>query len=90
LPAGGRPVFKIQAANDYLQSYDACITDFKEAYRQMRQGEMVKYEAVIARLTEIQSKGDQIRAELSPEEQQAFSEYLARKAQELAQPNRNQ
>jgi hypothetical protein len=90
LPAGGRPVFKNQAANDYLESYDAFITDFKEAYRQMRQGEMAKYEAVIARATEIQSKGDQIRGQLSPEDQQEFSEYLARKAQELAQPDRNQ
>ena len=85
LPAGGRPVFKNQAANDYLESYDAYITDLKEAYRQMRQGEMAKYEAVIVRVAEIQSKEDQIRGQLSPEEQQEFTEYLARKAQELGQ-----
>jgi hypothetical protein len=89
LPAGGRPVFKNQAANDYLESYDAYITDFKEAYRQMRQGEMAKYEAVIARVAEIQSKGEQIRGELSLEEQEEFTEYLARRAQELAQSDRN-
>lgn len=89
-PAGARPVFKNQAANDYLESYDAYIKDFKEAYRQMKQGEMARYEAVIARVAEIQSKGDQIRSELSPEEQKEFTEYLARKAQELAQPDLNQ
>jgi hypothetical protein len=89
-PADARPVFKNQAANDFLQSYDAYIKDFKEAYRQMKQGEMARYEAVIARIAEIQNKEDQIRSELSPEEQKEFTEYLARKAQELAQPDLNQ
>ena len=89
-PAGGRPVFQNQAANDYLESYDVYIKDFKEAYRQMKQGEMAKFEAVITRIGEIQSQGDRIRSELSPEEQKEFDEYLARKAQELAQPDRNQ
>jgi len=89
-PAGGRPVFQNQAANDHLESYDAYIRDFKEAYRQMKQGEMAKFEAVIARIAEIQSKGDRIRNELSPEEQKEFNEYLARKAQELGQLEQNQ
>ena len=32
----------------------------------MKQGEMAKFEAVIPRIAEIQSKGDRIRSELSP------------------------
>jgi hypothetical protein len=85
LPTGGRPIFKNQAANDYLESYDAYIKDFKEAYRNMKQGNMVKYEAVIGRTEELQSKGEQVRKELTSEEQREFSEYLDRKAQELGQ-----
>lgn len=87
---GGRPVFKNQAANDYLKSYDAYIEDFKAAYEDMKQGKLTKYEAVIARAAEVQSKGERIQSQLNPEEQKEFSAYLARKAQELGQANRNQ
>jgi hypothetical protein len=89
LLAGGRPVFKNQAANDYLESYDAYIKDFKEAYREMKQGNMAKYEAVIARIEELQAKGEQVQKELSSEEQRVFSEYIDRKAQELGQSDQN-
>jgi hypothetical protein len=89
LLAGGRPVFKNQAANDYLESYDAYIKDFKEAYRNMKQGNMVKYEAVIARTEELQSKGEQVQKELSSEERREFSEYIDRKAQELGRSDQN-
>lgn len=85
LPTGGRPVFKNQATNDYLESYDAYIKDFKEAYRDMKQGNMAKYEAVIGRTEELQSKGEQVKKDLTSEEQREFSEYLDRKAQELGQ-----
>jgi hypothetical protein len=89
LLTGGRPVFKNQAANDYLESYDAYIKDFKEAYRDMKQGNMVKYEAVIARTGELQSKGEQVQKELSSEERREFSEYIDRKALELGQSDQN-
>ena len=53
----------------------------------MKQGEMAKFEVVIARIAEIQSKGDRIRSELSPEEQKEFNEYLGRRPQTSLTPN---
>jgi hypothetical protein len=80
-----RPTFSSQSANEYVQSYDAYIDDFKLAYKAMRQGDMTKYQVVIQRAHELQSKGEKLGGELSPEEQARFADYLNRKANELAQ-----
>jgi hypothetical protein len=80
-----RPTFSSKSANEYVQSYDAYINDFKLAYQAMRQGDMTKYQAVIQRAHELQSKGEKLGGELSPEEQARFADYLNRKANELAQ-----
>jgi len=80
-----RPTFSSQSANEYVQSYDAYINDFKLAYQAMRQGDMTKYQVVIQRAHELQSKGEKLGGELSPEEQARFADYLNRKADELAQ-----
>jgi hypothetical protein len=86
-----RPTFSSKSANEYVQSYDAYINDFKLAYQAMRQGDMTKYQAVIQRAHELQSKGEKLGGELSPEEQARFADYLNRKANELAQfANQNQ
>jgi hypothetical protein len=80
-----RPTFSSQSANEYVQSYDAYINDFKLAYQAMRQGDMTKYQVVIQRAHELESKGEKLGGELSPEEQRLFADYLNRKANELAQ-----
>ncbi|MBV8378185.1 MAG: hypothetical protein JO279_14410 [Verrucomicrobia bacterium] len=74
-----------QPANDYLQSYEAYIRDFKTAYKAMREGDMTKYQAVIDGAKELQKKSQKLSGELSPEEQQRFANYLNKKAAELSQ-----
>ena len=74
-----------QSANEFLQSYDAYISDFKMAYHAMKQGDMTKYQTVIQRARELQTKGDKLGGELSPDEQKRFADYLNKKADELVQ-----
>jgi hypothetical protein len=81
----GRPTFSSESANEYVQSYDAYINDFKMAYQAMKQGDMMKYQAVIQRAHELENKGEKLGGELSQEEQARFADYLNRKADELAQ-----
>ena len=81
----GRPTLSSQSANEYLQSYDAYISDFKMAYHAMKQGDMTKYQTVIQRARELQTKGEKLGGELSPDEQKRFADYLNKKADELAQ-----
>jgi hypothetical protein len=81
----GRPTLSSQSANEYLQSYDAYINDFKMAYHAMKQGDMTKYQTVIQRARELQTKGEKLGGELSPDEQKRFADYLNKKADELAQ-----
>jgi hypothetical protein len=81
----GRPTLSSQSANEYLQSYDAYINDFEMAYQAMKQGDMTKYQTVILRARELQTKGEKLGGELSPDEQRRFAEYLNKKAEELAQ-----
>ena len=83
--ANARPMFSSQSANEYIQSYDAYIDDFKQAYKAMKQGDMAKYQAVLQRAHELQSRGEKLGGELSPEEQVRFADYLSKKADELAQ-----
>ena len=80
-----RPTFSSQSANEYVQSYDAYINDFKLACEAMRQGDMTKYQAVIQRAHELETKAEKLGGELSPEEQARFADYLNRRANELAQ-----
>jgi hypothetical protein len=80
-----RPTLSSQPANEYLQSYDAYITDFKMAYHAMKQGDMTKYQTVILRARELQTKGEKLGGELSPDEEKRFADYLNKKADELAQ-----
>ncbi len=77
--------FSSQPANEYLQSYDAYISDFKMAYHAMKQGDMTKYQNVILRAHELQTKGEKLGGELSPDEEKRFADYLNKKADELAQ-----
>ena len=81
----GRPTLSSQPANEYLQSYDAYISDFKMAYHAMKQGDMTKYQTVILRAHELQTKGEKLGGELSPDEEKRFADYLNKKADELAQ-----
>jgi hypothetical protein len=80
-----RPTFSSQSANEYVQSYDAYINDFKLAYQAMKRGDMTKYQTVIQRAHELESKGEKLGGELSPEEEARFADYLSKKADELAQ-----
>jgi hypothetical protein len=81
----GRPTLSSKSANEYLQSYDAYISDFKSAYEAMKQGDMSKYQSVIQRAMELQTKSEKLAGELTPEEEQRFANYLNKKANELAQ-----
>ena len=74
-----------QPANEYLKSYDAYINDFETAYQAMKQGDMSKYQIVIQRARELQTKGEKLGGELSPDEEKRFADYLNKKADELAQ-----
>ena len=74
-----------QSANEYLRSYDDYITDFKSAYKAMKEGDMTKYQSVIQRARELQTKSEKLGGELNPEEERQFADYLNRKANELAQ-----
>ena len=51
----------------------------------MKQGDMSKYQIVIQRARELQTKGAKLGGELSPDEQKRFADYLNKKADELAQ-----
>jgi flagellin-specific chaperone FliS len=73
-----------RSANEYLESYDAYINDFKTAYRAMKQGDMTKYRSVIQRAQELQTKSEKLAGELNPEEEQQFANYLNKKANELS------
>jgi hypothetical protein len=55
------------------------------AYHAMKQGDMTKYHTVIERARELQTKGEKLGGELSPDEQKRFADYLNKKADELAQ-----
>ena len=68
-----------------MQSYDTYISDFKTAYHAMKQGDMTKYQTVIRRALELQSKSDKLAGELNPEEEQRFADYLSKKENELAE-----
>ena len=74
-----------KSANEYLQSYDDYISDFKTAYQAMKQGDVTKYRTVIQRAHELQTKSDKLSGELNPEEEQRFADYLNKKANELSQ-----
>ena len=80
-----RPTLSSQSANEYLQSYDDYISDFKSAYKAMKEGDMTKYRSVIQRAQELQTKSAKLGGELNPEEEQRFANYLNKKANELAQ-----
>ena len=80
-----RPQFANQSANDFVQSYDAFIADFKAAYEAMKNRDMSKYEAVILRAQELETKGEKLEGDLSPEEQKKFADYLNHRANELAE-----
>ena len=51
----------------------------------MKQGDMTKYQTVIQRARELQTKGEKLGGELTPDEQKRFADYLNKKADELAQ-----
>lgn len=55
------------------------------AYHAMKKGDMTKYQTVILRAHELQSKGEKLGGELSPDEEKRFADYLNKKADELAQ-----
>ena len=74
-----------QPANEYFQSYDAYISDFKMAYHAMKQGDMTKYQSVILRAQELQTKSERLGGELNPEEEKRFADYLNKKANELSE-----
>jgi hypothetical protein len=80
-----RPQFSSPSVNDYVQTYDAYVSDFKTAYVAMKQGDMSKYQTVIQRAQELETKGNNLQGELPPDEQQRFAEYLNKRANELAQ-----
>jgi hypothetical protein len=80
-----RPTLSSRSANEYLQSYDDYITDFKSASKAMKEGDMTKYQTVIQRAHELQTKSEKLGGELNPEEEQRFANYLNKKANELAQ-----
>jgi hypothetical protein len=80
-----RPTLSSQSANEYLRSYDDYISDFKSAYKAMKEGDMTKYQSVIQRARELQTKSEKLGGELNPQEEQQFADYLNRKANELAQ-----
>jgi flagellin-specific chaperone FliS len=68
-----------------MQSYELYISDFKTAYRAMKNGDMTKYQTVIQRAQELKTKSDKLAGELNPEEEQRFANFLNKKANELAQ-----
>jgi hypothetical protein len=80
-----RPTLSSRSANEYLQSYDDYITDFKSASKAMKEGDMTKYQSVIQRAHELRTKSEKLGGELNPEEEQRFANYLNKKATELAQ-----
>jgi hypothetical protein len=80
-----RPTLSSRSANEYLQSYDDYITNFKSAYKAMEEGDMTKYQSVIQHAHDLRTKSEKLGGELSPEEEQRFANYLNRKANELAQ-----
>jgi hypothetical protein len=80
-----RPTLSSRSANEFLQSYDDYITDFKSASKAMKEGDMTKYQTVIQRAHELRTKSEKLGGELNPEEEQRFANYLNKKANELAQ-----
>jgi hypothetical protein len=80
-----RPTLSSRSANEYLQSYDDYVTDLKSASKAMKEGDMTKYQTVIQRAHELQTKSEKLGGELNPEEEQRFANYLNKKANELAQ-----
>jgi hypothetical protein len=80
-----RPTFKSDLANQYVATYDSYIEEFKVAYEAMKHNDLSKYQTVVAKAQELQSQGEQLAGELSPEEQRKFADYLNRKSDELAQ-----
>jgi hypothetical protein len=85
-----RPTFSNQSVNEYLESYEAYVDDFKQAYEEMKHGDMTKYQTVVQRARDLQSKGEKLGGELSPEEQSRFAEYLNKKADELKRFSQSQ
>jgi hypothetical protein len=78
-----RPKFANPEVNEYLDKFDTYLTDFRIAYLEMRQGNMTKFQAMIERAKEIQTKGEQIQAQLTPEEQKEFEDYVSSKSEQL-------
>jgi len=80
-----RPTLSSRSANEYLQSYDDYIANFKSAYKGMKEGDVTKYQSVIQRAHELRTKSEKLGGELNPEEERRFADYLNKKANELAQ-----
>jgi hypothetical protein len=76
--------FASQAANKFVESYDAFIADFKTAYEAMKDRDMTKYEAILLRAHELETEGEKLESGLSSDEQKKFADYLNRRADELA------
>ncbi len=81
--AVARPRFTNPAANEYLDNFDAYLRDFQAAFVLMQRGDMSKFQAMTGRAKEIQERAEQIRSQLSPEEQKLFQDYIDRQTDEL-------
>jgi hypothetical protein len=78
------PHFASAEANEYVQTYEAYIQNFRTAYIQMmKDADLSGYSRLIAQAQELQARGEQIEEELDPREREAFGKYLDAKAEEV-------
>jgi hypothetical protein len=77
-------ILSSQSVSEYLQSYDAYISDFKVVYEAMKQGDLTKHQAIIQRAKELQAQGEKLGCELNADQQKQFADHLNKKADELA------
>jgi hypothetical protein len=78
------PHFASAEANEYVQTYEAYIQNFRAAYiRMMKDADLSEYGRLIAQAQELQARGEQIQEELDPSEREALGKYLDAKAEEV-------
>lgn len=78
------PHFASAEANEYVQSYEAYLQNFRTAYiRMMKDADLSGYGRLIAQAQELQARGEQIEEELDPSEREALGKYLDAKAEEI-------
>ncbi|MBV9672262.1 MAG: hypothetical protein JO076_05480 [Verrucomicrobia bacterium] len=79
----GHPAFSNNVVNQYIQIYDDYISEVKTTLTAIRKGNVSNYQRIILRTRELEESAVKAEELLNPAEQKNFTEYLAKRADEI-------